>query len=413
MKKHAVLAVALCSAMSITAFADSLWDWPAFSPPEETLCSISVQQGSPLEFTPRGLELLLGLEDGELTGMTITGLPEKGSLVLEGVALEEFSRLDREEIGELCLVLEEDAGKTSFSFIPDSRRSVPATVEVQVTEAPEAPPLTSDTVLDTFSGVAAWKLLPVSGEDEDSVRIQITKAPEFGSLSIEGKTVRYLPYPGFTGKDRFTYTARSGLGPFSDEAAVEVSVLDNESGVSFLDMSENPTAYTAIRLHQAGVLCGEQVGQNWFFHPERPMTRGEFLTALMAASGLDRELSACMNTGLKNDDALPLWAKPYLKAALAKGIVKEENFPWEETLTRAEAVVFTHRASDIDDVKSYPLSLSDKEDIPTWAVYSYQNLAAHQLLTFYSDSSQPNQTLTRADAAELLWQLYCHRLGKK
>lgn len=142
------------------------------------------------------------------------------------------------------------------------------------------------------------------------------------------------------------------------------------------------------------------------------MTRGEFLTALLVSSGLDQELSACMNTGLKNDGTLPLWAKPYLKAALDKGIVKEENFPWEETLTRAEAVVFTHRASEIDDVKSYPLALSDKEDIPTWAVYSYQNLAAHQLLTLYSDSSQPNQTLTRADAAELLWQLHCHHLAK-
>jgi hypothetical protein len=410
LKKYGIPAAVLCAAMSITASADDLWDWPAFSTPEETVCRISCEQGAPAEFSSRGLEILLGLESGELSGITVTGLPENGKLLLEGVPVPEFSHLDREELDELCLMPEEDALSASFSFLPDTREAVPATVEVQVLEKLGAVPLSADASLATFSDTAAWKYLPASSPDGGEIRIRITCPPRYGSVSVEGQTVCYRPYPGFSGEDSFSYAACSPEGVFSDEARVQVVVEPNESGIRFADMNEAPETCSAIRLHQKGVLCGEQVGQHWFFYPERSMTRGEFLIALLAASGLDDELAACVNTQLQNDGEIPLWAKSYLRKALETGIVKEDVFPWDETLTRAEAVVFVHRASGIDDVKSYRLALSDKDEIPAWAAYSYQNLAAHQLLTLYSGSARPGSTLTRADAAELLWPLCQYRM---
>ena len=140
------------------------------------------------------------------------------------------------------------------------------------------------------------------------------------------------------------------------------------------------------------------------FYPQRQVNRLEFVMMLLAA--LEQPPIPCVNTGLEGDSFLPVWARPYVCAAIQQGIITENTFEWDTVPTRAEAVLLTHRAAGITDVKRYNLDVFDLEEIPQWALSSYITLGAYQMLDFYDGAAHPHAALTRERAADLIWQLY-------
>ena len=59
---------------------------------------------------------------------------------------------------------------------------------------------------------------------EDRIDFAVAEAPRHGSVAIDGARAVYTPAPGFTGSDRFTYTATDARGLTSRPAAADVSV---------------------------------------------------------------------------------------------------------------------------------------------------------------------------------------------
>ncbi|MDD2955354.1 MAG: S-layer homology domain-containing protein [Oscillospiraceae bacterium] len=405
MKRSVALfcALLLCAASSLPAQAV---EWPPSAAKKEPLRFVPVNRGEIVEFSARELELRLGMERGELCGATLVFPPREGRLMLDGVQLPALSPLSREELDRLCYVPEEETAQTGFSLLAKGEENIFTSVEIQVLESPNSPPQAKNLSLSALAGLPLCQSLPVADPEGGAVTTRLTSQPAGGLASLSDGVLQYRPYPGFTGHDSLSYVAVDELGGISEEGFVAISVEESPSGIVFCDALGSPCLGDAVRLHQAGILCGEQIGGAWFFHPEDALSRGEFLTAVLAACGSSQSQAACVNTGLKNDAALPFWAKPYVKSALEKGILREDIFLWEAPLTRAQAVVLLQRACGIDDVKQYSLSFSDQNEIPAWAAEAYQNLAAHGLLGPAESSARPNALLTRADAASLLWQLY-------
>ena len=189
------------------------------------------------------------------------------------------------------------------------------------------------------------------------------------------------------GEDCFSYVLVDAFGNLSDEATVTVTIQENKNHFSFSDMAGHAEEAAAITLHQSGILCGEKIGDAWYFHPDSVMTRGQFLICLLAAKGVSPADQAVIQTGLANDRDLPLWIKPYLQTAIRQKIITETVFFPGEPVSVLEAEELLRRSFDPSWKKAAFSSL-----LTALGKSSFQALSPDQADTF----------LTRADCAVLL-----------
>lgn len=267
-------------------------------------------------------------------------------------------------------------------------------------------PVLEGALYETAENIAVYGTLRTYDPEGDELLISVTAPPEKGQVSFEGAAFRYIPFPGETGSDQFTVTACDRYGNCSKKAVVSISIASGSGLPYFCDMDRNLHEYSALKLAQAGIMSGEQIGARRFFYPEREMSRGELVVLLLACRGWDTGLSPCVSTGLQNDANIPLWLKPYIRQAMEKGIITEGAFDTETVPTRAEAVVLCCRAAGIDDILKYRLDLRDVEKIPDWAMEAYLSLAAYRMLECGDGYAYPTAPLQRGYAAALSWQLY-------
>ena len=107
-----------CALLSAPLYEDDPLIQPASADPSESFYQMSIAKGEVAELSARQLEIRLGLEDGELMGITVTALPDNGSLILDGVRVGEFSQLTREELDRLCFVPGEGALRSGLFLYP-------------------------------------------------------------------------------------------------------------------------------------------------------------------------------------------------------------------------------------------------------------------------------------------------------
>lgn len=399
----AVLVTALCGFSNPFAKEDTV---PAEAEPTRQVSfRLAGVKGSPTELSARELERRLGLELGELTAITLTKLPDgkEGKLLLDGKPVAEFQELSREQVDRLTYYAKDPQLPASFSFIPQCSQALHVAVSIHMQEKKVSPPTVKDSALSTMAGIPAVKNIALSGGESEELSYYLASAPQKGTVVFSGGSYTYTPYQGAKGSDRFAFYGVDAWGNTTQDAAVSVWI-DSSAGVRFEDMAASPSEYAAVRLWEAGILSGEQVGERWMFYPQRQVSRLEFVMMLLAA--LEEPPIPCVNTGLEGDSRLPVWAKPYIYTAIQQGIITEGSFEWDTVPTRAEAVLLTHRAAAITDVKRYNLDVSDLEEIPQWALPSYVALGAYQMLDFYDGAAHPQAALTRERAADLIWQLY-------
>ena len=101
---------------------------------------------------------------------------------------------------------------------------------------------------------------------------------------------------------------------------VTVTVSRVKSGVTYADTDGSGAEAAAQYLAEAGVFTGAQVAGQYFFEPERTVTRAEFLAMTMDCLGMSA--TAVTVTGFSDDAAIPAWAKDYASAALRQGVVR-------------------------------------------------------------------------------------------
>ena len=258
----------------------------------------------------------------------------------------------------------------------------------------------------TYRDTAVQGRLQAEGVAGETLTYALAEAPKKGAVEIEGDTFTYTPSEGRTGKDTFTYTAADGEGNVSEPAEVTVTIEKPRSGVTYADTAGSPAAAAAQELAELGVFTGAKIGDQYYFEPDRTVTRGEFLALALETAG--RETTAVTMTGFCDDAAIPAWAKAYAAAGAADGIVygvsTEEGaaFQGEDPITFNEAAAVLNRLLAVEDV-DLAAWYADREAPSSWAAQAVANLEAVSVLTAGSfGSGAMEETVTRADAARML-----------
>ncbi len=275
--------------------------------------------------------------------------------------------------------------------------------------APEGAPAVQDLEIFTYRDTPVQGQLKATDDGEGVLAFNLEESPKKGTVELEGDLFTYTPQAGASGKDTFTYTAADEEGNRSLPATVTVRIEKTKSGVKYAD-TDAACATAAQYLAEEGIFVGSCLGGQYFFEPDRPVSRSEFLAMSMEAAG--REVSAVTMTGFSDDASIPTWAKAYAAAGVAEGIVwgkpTEDGaaFSGEETVTLGEAATILDRVLDRGDVE-LSVWYEDPAAAASWAAQAVANMEALEVLEAGSfGSGAMDQALTRGDAAGMLAALH-------
>ena len=409
--KHRVLS--LCLLLALTGGL-ALPAASAMTPRDDSLSvsaiSKNVTLGGVLTFSPQDFRVSGG-EDAELDSIVLTSLPKAAAGVLRLGDSElqigdcvSMSAVEGMKFVPLFAPVEETA---SFTFVPvfsDGVAGPETTVSVYLLTEENAAPAAEDLKLCTYKNVAAEGTFTAVDPEGDALRFQLVKKPARGQVEIRedgSGTFVYTPYENKTGKDTFTYVAVDSAGNTSPEATVKVTITKAKTKVAYADMDGNTAHKAAIRLAEEGIMVGTQIDGAYYFQPDLPVSRDQFLVMAMSAAG-EKALAGVSTTGFSDDADIPTWAKGYVSAALMSGTVQgvtgdgQVRFSPAATVTRAEVAVMLDRLLRPEDAA---LATFGAEAVPAWASQSVANLRSVAVL---SGSGSMDEGLSRGEAAKML-----------
>lgn len=302
---------------------------------------------------------------------------------------------------------------TGFTFTPifsDGSAGEDVSVSLYLLTAENAAPIAENMELSTYKNVPFTGAFSATDPEGDILTFRLVEKPKRGAVTLpeEGSNeFVYTPYENKTGKDSFTYVAVDNLGNTSAAATVKIKIDKASTKVTYADMYGVPAYKAAIRLAEKGVLIGECMGGEYFFQPDAPVSRDQFVALAMNTVGLE-QLEGISRTGFADDESIPTWAKGYVSSALKSGVVQgtiTENgvsFNPDSTITRAEATVLLNRMLQVSDTTATTM-FSDIDVTPAWAYQAAVNLESVDVLRTDADGAlRLNEGMTRAEAAEML-----------
>lgn len=352
-----------------------------------------------------------------LTAVTLDSLPDPGAgiLTIGGQPLAEGTVVDASALSGLRFqsLPAPTVTQTSFTFTPSLTSGADCgqtTVTLYLLAEENQAPIARNMDLSTYKNVAITGYFDAVDTEGDLLTFQLTSTPARGAVTLaeDGSSqFVYTPYENKTGKDSFTYVAVDPAGNTSPEARVSIQISKADTKVTYADMEGNSAYKASIRLAEEGIFVGQYVNGNYFFDPDRPVTRAEFLTMAMAVSDLE-PLNDVILTGFADDGTIPTWAKGSVSAALKAGVIqgsKDENgapiFGAASSISRGEATVMLNHLLNISDVPAQVFA--PQEENVHWARQAAANLAASGVIRPENASSAAlSSALTRADVAELL-----------
>ncbi len=370
--------------------------------------------GSAIPFSAEDFVVQSG---GALDSIVISALPDQaaGILTLGGQPLNAGDVVAMNAVSGLSFqpLTASAVTSASFTFTPmfsDGTSGRPVEVGLHLLSETNSAPIAENLELCTYKNVAITARFAATDPEGDLLTFQLVDKPARGAVTMPedgSNEFIYTPYENKTGKDSFTYVAVDAVGNTSAPATVKVKIEKASTKVIYSDMDGVSAHKAAIRLAEDGIFVGECMGGEYFFNPDTPVSRSEFLTMTMKATGLDA-LEDVTTTGFADDDTIPTWAKGYAASALKAGVVQGAAdevgrivFNAEDTITRAEAAVLLDRALQVSDVSETMATVD--ELAPAWAVQSAANLESCGVLTAGSTGTlELNDQLTRADAAEMV-----------
>ncbi|SCI64408.1 S-layer homology domain [uncultured Flavonifractor sp.] len=372
---------------------------------------------------PAGSAITFSAEDfvvqsgGALDSIVISTLPDQaaGILTLGGQPLNAGDVVAMNAVSGLSFqpLTASAVTSASFTFTPvfsDGTSGSPVEVGLHLLSEANSAPIAENLELCTYKNVAITASFAATDPEGDLLTFQLVDKPARGAVTMPedgSNEFVYTPYENKTGKDSFTYVAVDAVGNTSAPATVKVKIEKASTKVTYSDMDGVSAHKAAIRLAEEGIFVGECMGGEYFFNPDTPVSRSEFLTMTMKATGLDA-LEDVTTTGFADDAAIPTWAKGYAASALKAGVVQGAAdevgrivFNAEDTITRAEAAVLLDRALQVSDVSETMATVD--ELAPAWVVQSAANLESCGVLAAGSTGTlELSDQLTRADAAEMI-----------
>ena len=267
-------------------------------------------------------------------------------------------------------------------------------------------PIPQNQDVETYQDIPYQGTFSAVDNEGNDFTFAVVDQPGKGTVEIgeDGLTFLYTPEAGKSGKDSFTVTATDTEGNTSAPATITITIHKQKTAVSYSDMDGNPAHAAAVCLAEEGIFVGEQIADAWFFDPEAPVSRSEFLAMAMDAAGIQVSDQVRL-TGFQDDDAIATWAKGYATAAVREGLISGVNtgsgicFNGEDAITLREAATVMDRLLDVADVQLDDLDEAEQ----TWATQALANMASVQVVSAASfDAQTTTAPVTRAEAATML-----------
>ena len=253
-------------------------------------------------------------------------------------------------------------------------------------------------------------------EGETSLVYVIVTNPTHGTLvhsDTSSASFTYTPELNYVGNDSFTFKVTKGEIE-SNIATIALTIKEPSEPIipfNYIDMQNHWANYSASHLAARGLIIGEEIGSRFYFYPDRQMTRSEFLLFLLAIteSNEDAELEI-PNVTFADSTNIPSWLLEAAKLAYAKGIIKGaavgNSIYLNPTspITRTEAVVMINNILKPSN-STETLTYSDTSSIPEWGTQAVKNLTAYQIIQGSGTMFNPNNIISRAEAAEMSFKL--------
>ena len=329
-----------------------------------------------------------------LAGICITQLPDgsAGAVMLGQRILQPGDILTADQLSFMTFVpvrTEEDADAV-MTYLPiyENRVEGSATMTIGIRGKEDKAPVAQDFTVETYKNLPNDAMLKVCDPEGQAMTYTVIRQPKRGTVEIrEDGSFTYTPKKNKVGVDSFTYTATDPAGKVSREATVTIQILKPTQAAQYTDTADLDCRFEAEWLRNTGLFVGEQMGNQHYFQPEKPVTGGEFLAMVMQM--LEISPTQALEYPQLAADA-PQWLKPYLAAALRSGLISDMELDYTQPIAGEAAAVILQNALDLscDEPKE-----SYRET--ALAVMNENGL----LLT-------EGQTLTRADMAVILYEAY-------
>ena len=351
-----------------------------------------------------------------LQAVVVESLPDAGAgtLLLGGTILAQGSRVERSALSGLRFQSQGSptVTKTSFSLRPvfsNGKEGEPFRVELTLLEKENHPPVARSMDLTTYQNVSVTGYFDAVDAEGDVLTFRMMSNPARGAVELaedgSGRFV-YRPYENKTGKDSFTYAVLDGAGNLSEKATVTIRIEKAAAKVNYPDLDGDPAHKSAVRLAEEGIYVGPCVGGQYTFDTQAEVTRAEFLAMAMAVAGLEPMEDVTM-TGFMDDDAIPVWSKGNISAALRAGAIRggrdEQGasvFMAQERITCGQAAVMLDNLLQVTDV---PVEVFASDTETHWAAQAAADLCACGAMRVESMVSEAlEKPLTLGEAAVLL-----------
>lgn len=198
---------------------------------------------------------------------------------------------------------------------------------------------------------------------------------------------------------------------YSEEKINNAHTNTNElKPLRYEDMLTHWGAYSAGMLASRGYVIGEDYGNNFYFHPDEKINRLDFVLMVNSVFGVKPKDSLADNPF--SDKNVPSYVMRVGISAYEYGIISGTKgkdgklyFRPYDTITRAEAITIIDYALSLETFGVRTSGFRDIESVPDWAVNSVNNLDAYGIVQGFGDNTvRPNLSITRAEAAEMVWQ---------
>lgn len=338
--------------------------------------------------------------EAALSGICLTGLPEKeqGLLMLGERMLRPGDVLTAQQVNEMTFVsgTTQDDATATITYLPVFSNGLAgeATMTLSIRGRENKAPIAEDCAFETYKNLEVAGTLKVRDPEGQEMQFTLTRPPKRGTIEISPDgSFTYTPKKNKVGVDSFTFTATDPAGKASREATVTVSILKPTDARQYTDTAGKSCRFTAEWMKNTGIFVGENIGGSPCFSPDKPVSRGEFVTMLVRALNLPTD-EAVTETGYSD---VPQWLKPYLAAAIRSGLTSRleaaDTFDPDTPVSAEDAAAMLCSALKLE-CREQPALSAQEETVSTGS----QEIAAQNGFLFSSP------TLTRADAADILYQ---------
>lgn len=356
-----------------------------------------VESGSVYCFS--GEEFTGGKEE-TLAGVCIMDLPDSqaGTVFLGSRVLRRGDILTAEQLSMLtfCPLQTEQDTSAAVTYLPiyHDRVEPSATVTISIRGRKNEAPVAEDMALETYKNLPNEGLLKATDPEGEGLTYTVTRQPRRGEVTVnaDGSFV-YKPKKNKVGVDSFTYTATDPAGNVSREATVTIQILKPSDKKQYADTVGRDCRFAAEWMRHTGLFAGETINSETCFQPDKPVSRGEFVAMLVNLLQIPADSDA--QTTLAQDT--PAWLRPYLNAAIRSGLIAGTGAAQSGSFDAAAAIGCEEAAVMLQNVLDLDVPAMTEEE-------GGQTLL--QVMADYGFDLTGGQTLTRGQAAKVLYQVY-------